>query len=132
MKSKRRLDCLYICRLLFGIGVIALFLALALSGPIISYLKTLERNASWKGQVRDNFSSIKMALSDEDYVYSTMLLRCAKMRMEFLNMRRSEYLKMLSTAKNSLPAAIDVGNLPHDLRQKDETQIKYVYARAGG
>ena len=75
--------------------------------------------------------NIKVTLSYPDYIHSAMLLRDAKIRAEYLNIQRSEYLMMLATVKDAIPATIDTTRLPYDLRQTDNRNILYGLCSSG-
>jgi len=131
MREKKQNGFRYICRILFAITVFGLVLAIIFNQPLVRYLKLSERNASWKGQIRSNWQAIKVALNEKDYIYSTMLLRCTKMRAEFLNKLRSEYISELSSVKNELPPTIEILRLPYDLREINEAKVLYGLCSSG-
>ena len=131
METKGKNGCRRIGLIILSCIGIVFVLAVICHQPLIDYLLVIERNKSWKGEIDKNLQSLELALSEADYNYSTGNLRDTKMRAEFLNMQREEYLEILSAARKSIPETIDADRLPYDLRQENESQILYGLCSTG-
>jgi len=131
METKSKNGCRRIGLIVLSCIGIIFVLAVICNKPFIDYLLVIERNKSWKGEIDKNLQSLELALSEADYNYSTGNLRDTKMRAEFLNMQREEYLEILSAARKSIPETIDADRLPYDLRQENESQILYGLCSTG-